>query len=130
VIASEAITCQLNMLSHLLKGDRLMTTSTPASTHTTGGPPTIATKPPGISISSLFMKVGPRLLLLLVMVLSVLLGFAQFTSPAVVPTSAPATEFSAERAMTKLQVIAQQSRLIGSPANAQIRAYLMQQIPE
>jgi Peptidase family M28 len=105
-----------------------MTTSTPASTHTTGGPPTTATKPPGVSVSSLFMKVGPRLLLLLVMVLSVLLGFAQFTSPAVVPTSASATEFSAERAMTKLQVIAQQSRLIGSPANAQTRAYLMQQI--
>ena len=76
----------------------------------------------------MFKQVGPRLLLLLVMMLSVLLGFAQFKTPAVVPTSAPATEFSAERAMTKLQVIAHQSRLIGSPANAQIRAYLMQQI--
>jgi hypothetical protein len=68
------------------------------------------------------------LLLLLVMLLSVLLGFAQFSTPAVVPKSAPATEFSAERAMTQLRVIAQQSRLMGSPGNAQTRAYLMQQI--
>jgi hypothetical protein len=83
-----------------------MTTSTPASTHTTGGPPAPATKPPGISVSSLFTKVGPSLLLLLVMILSALLGFAQFTAPPVVPTSAPANEFSAERAMTKLRVIA------------------------
>jgi hypothetical protein len=72
--------------------------------------------------------VGPRLLLLLVMLLSVLLGFAQFATPAVVPKSAPATEFSAERAMTQLRVIAQQSRLTGSVGNAQTRAYLMQQI--
>lgn len=105
-----------------------MTTSTPASTLKPGRPPTPATKPPGFSVSSLFTKIGPRLLLLLVVVFSALLGFAQFTAPAVVPTGAPATEFSAERAMTGLRVIAQQSRLIGSPANAQTRAYLQQQI--
>ena len=101
-----------------------MTTRTPTSTHTTGGTPTPTTKSSGVSVSSLFKKVGPRLLLLLVMVLSAWLAIAQFTPPAVVPNSAPATEFSAERAMTQLRVIAQQSRLIGSPANAQTRAYL------
>jgi hypothetical protein len=75
-----------------------MTTNTPTSTNTLGSPPAPETKTPGFSVSSLFKQVGPRLLLLLVMMLSVLLGFAQFTTPAVVPTSAPATEFSAERA--------------------------------
>jgi hypothetical protein len=105
-----------------------MTTSTSTSTRESGSPPTPATKPPGISVSSLFRSMGPRLLLLLVMLLSALLGFAQFSPPAVVPQSAPATEFSAERAMTQLRVIARQSRLIGSPANAQARAYLLQQI--
>jgi MFS family permease len=106
----------------------LMTSSTSTSIHQSGSPSSPASKPPDISISSLFRKVGPRLLLLFVMLLSVLLGFAQFAVPAVVPKSAPATEFSAERAMAHLQVIAQQSRLIGSPGNAQTREYLMQQI--
>lgn len=105
-----------------------MTTST--STPESGSPPSPATQPSGVSVSSLFRRVGPRLLLLLVMLLSVLLGFAQFSTPTVVPKSAPATEFSAERAMTQLRVIAQQSRLIGSPANAQARAYLLQQITD
>jgi hypothetical protein len=105
-----------------------MTTSTPTSTHTSGSTPTPATKPSGVSVSSLITKVGPRLLLLLVMGLSAWLGFAQFTPPPVVPARAPTTEFSAERAMTDLWVIAQEPRLIGSPANARTRAYLIQQI--
>ena len=104
-----------------------MTTRTPTSTHSQAVHLHLRHNHLA-SLSHHCSNIGPRLLLLLVMMLSVLLGFAQFKTPAVVPTSAPATEFSAERAMTKLQVIAHQSRLIGSPANAQIRAYLIQQI--
>ena len=62
-----------------------MRTRTPTSTHTTGGTPTPTTKSFGVSVSSLFKKIGPRLLLLLVMVLSAWLAIAQFTPPAVVP---------------------------------------------
>jgi hypothetical protein len=62
-----------------------------------GAPPT--PKPPGISAPALLAKVGPHLLMILALVASVWLAFAQFIPPAVVPASAPATEFSAERAM-------------------------------
>ena len=74
------------------------------------------------------LRVLPRLALLLVMSLYAWLGFAQFTPPPVAPANAPATEFSAERAMADLQVIAKQSRLIGSPGNAAARAYLIHMI--
>ena len=105
-----------------------MTTRTPTSTHTTGGTPTPTTKSSGVSVSSLFKKIGPRLLLLLVMVLSAWLAIAQFTPPAVVPKASPATEFSAERAMAYLPAIAKEPHPMGSPASAEVRAYLIQQI--
>ncbi|MGZ3623324.1 MAG: M28 family peptidase [Ktedonobacteraceae bacterium] len=105
-----------------------MTTSTPTSTHTTGGTPTPTTKSSGVSVSSLFKKVGPRLLLLLVMVLSAWLAIAQFTPPTVVPKDSPATEFSAERAMTYLPAIAKEPHPMGSPASEEVRTYLVQQI--
>ena len=73
-------------------------------------------------------RVAPRLFMLLVLALSTWLGFAQFTLPAVVPTVAPATEFSAERAMTDLQAIAKEPHLTGSQALADVRTYLIQRI--
>lgn len=78
--------------------------------------------------ASLHTRVLPRVVLLLVMGLSAWLGFAQFTPPSVAPANTPASEFSAERAMANLQVIARQPRLIGSPGNAAARAYLIQRI--
>ena len=62
------------------------------------------------------------------MVLSAWLAIAQFTPPAVVPKTASATEFSAERAMTYLPAIAKEPHPMGSPASAEVRAYLIQQI--
>jgi hypothetical protein len=105
-----------------------MTIRTPPVIKKKGGPPAPAAKPSGVTVSSLLTKVGPRLLLLLVLVLSTWLAFAQFTPPAVVPASAPATEFSAQRAMTDLRVIAKAPHPMGSPASAAVCAYLIQQI--
>ena len=68
-----------------------MTTSTPISTNKIGSPPPSAPKRPAVSMSSLFTNVGPRLLLLAVLVASIWLAFAQFTTPAVVPANAPAS---------------------------------------
>ncbi|SRR6266568_2937576 len=105
-----------------------MISSTPPSTKKRGSPTEPAPKPSGVTVVSLLAKLGPRLLLLLVLALSTWLGFAQFTPPAVVPANAPATEFSAERAMTELRTIAQKPHPMGSPASAEVRTYLIQQI--
>lgn len=105
-----------------------MTTRTPISTNNTGSPTGPASKPPDAAASSLLMKVGPRLLMLAVLVASAWLAFAQFSTPAVVPASAPASEFSAERAMTYLPAIAKEPHPMGSPANTAVQAYLIGQI--
>lgn len=90
--------------------------------------PDLSARRPGRSVSTFLKKGAPRLLMLVVLALSTWLAFAQFSVPAVVPASAPATEFSAERAMSDLRVIAQTPHLIGSPANTQVREYLIRQI--
>ena len=48
--------------------------------------------------------------------------------PAVVPASAPATEFSAERALAHVRAIAQRPHPIGSADNARVREYVIAQI--
>jgi hypothetical protein len=47
-----------------------MTTRTPIITNKNGNPPGPVSKPPGATLSSLLMKEGPRLLLLIVLVAS------------------------------------------------------------
>lgn len=48
-----------------------MTTRTSIITNKNGNPPgPVSNKPPGATLSSLLMKVGPRLLLLIVLVVS------------------------------------------------------------
>jgi hypothetical protein len=47
--------------------------------------------------------------------------------PAVVPASAPVTEFSAERAIENLKVIAREPHPTGSIANARVRDYIVEQ---
>ena len=57
-------------------------------------------------------RTWPQALVLLVSVVAALvLALYQFTVPAVVPAGAPATEFSAQRAMEDLEVIADDSSL-------------------
>jgi hypothetical protein len=48
--------------------------------------------------------------------------------PAPVPATAPATEFSAERAVAHVREIAQRPHPAGSPDNARVRAYLIDQL--
>jgi hypothetical protein len=48
--------------------------------------------------------------------------------PAVVPASAPATEFSAERALAHVRAIAQRPHAIGSPDNTRVREYVIGQL--
>jgi hypothetical protein len=47
--------------------------------------------------------------------------------PAAVPATAAATSFSAERAMADLQVIADEPHGAGSPAQLQVRDYILEQ---
>jgi hypothetical protein len=68
------------------------------------------------------------LTMLLVMASMVALALYQFVPPAVVPADAPAKEFSAERAMAHLEVIAREPHPVGSPENARVRDYLVRQI--
>ena len=58
----------------------------------------------------------------------VFLSVYQLQPPGTVPASAPLTEFSADRAMQHLQVIAQQPHPIGSPEQRKVRAYIVQEL--
>ena len=63
------------------------------------------------------------------MLAAVILGLAPlFVSPAVVPATAPAASFSAERALQDLAVVAAAPHPIGSPANMAVRDHLIAQI--
>jgi hypothetical protein len=68
------------------------------------------------------------LTVLVSMVATVALALYQFVPPAVVSADAPAKEFSAERAMAHLEVIARKPHPVGSPENARVRDYLIQEI--
>lgn len=71
----------------------------------------------------------PRVFLLAAMLAAIVLGLAPlFVSPAVVPATAPAADFSAARALQDLAVIAATPHPIGSPANKAVRDYLIAQI--
>ena len=68
--------------------------------------------------------------LALILAIAAAVGVALYTlrPPDVVPTNAPTTEFSAERAMEDLEAIADEPRPVGSQEHAQMREYLLAQI--
>jgi hypothetical protein len=70
----------------------------------------------------------PRIALLIVLALFGALGMRQLSTPGVVPATAPATEFSAARAMEHLRVIAADSRAVGSPGHASAQQYLIAEL--
>jgi hypothetical protein len=70
----------------------------------------------------------PRVVLLLALVLLLSLGLRQLSTPDVVPVTAPATAFSAARAMEQLRVLAAEPRAIGSPGHANAQEYLVDQL--
>lgn len=49
-------------------------------------------------------------------------------APPVVAASAPASRFSAERAMSDLEVIAREPHSAGTEAQARVRGYLVEQL--
>ena len=60
--------------------------------------------------------------------LSALLVRRASRPPGPVPASAPATEFSAERALAHVREIAQRPHPAGNPENARVREYLLAQL--
>ena len=65
--------------------------------------------------------------LALILVIVAAVGVALYTlrPPEVVPASAPTTEFSAEKAMEDLEIIADEPRPVGSREHAETREYLL-----
>jgi hypothetical protein len=66
--------------------------------------------------------------MLLTLVLLLALAIRPYSPPAVVPLGASPALFSAERALPHLQAIAQRPHPVGSPENAEARAYIVQQL--
>ncbi len=69
-----------------------------------------------------------RLFVIVGIILAGLLVVNQFVLPEAVPASSNVAEFSAERAMAHLQVIASSPRPVGSPGHEQTRDYLLTEI--
>ncbi len=90
---------------------------------------TLAHKTPPISRQSGLasrIKTPPAQVIQVLILAALALGLAwQVNPPAPLPLSAPATEFSAERAMTYVEAIAQKPHPLGSPENARVRQYLV-----
>lgn len=68
---------------------------------------------------------GRTIALIACLAAAFLLGWAQERTPAPRPLDAPATAFSAARAMADVEVIAKAPHPIGSPANAAVRDHLV-----
>ncbi|MGB9181614.1 MAG: M28 family metallopeptidase [Pyrinomonadaceae bacterium] len=60
--------------------------------------------------------------------LMVLLSIGQQAPPAVVPASAPPTEFSAQRAMRHVTAIAQKPHPVGTTEHAKVREYIVNEL--
>ncbi|WP_276498748.1 M20/M25/M40 family metallo-hydrolase [Pontibacter litorisediminis] len=70
------------------------------------------------------------LLLLLALLGLSLLSLWLLMPPAPLPATAPATEFSAERAMVHVRQVAQEPHAMGTQAHAAVRNYLQRQLQE
>lgn len=66
-----------------------------------------------------------RLVTVAFLVLIAAAGMSSLKPPPTKPATAPATEFSAERAMPHIEVIAREPHPMGSPANDTVRDYLV-----
>jgi hypothetical protein len=80
-------------------------------------------------IAGLSATTAARLGILTLIALAAWLGLQSLTAvPAVIGADAPATVFSAERALVDLRALTADPRPVGSPANAAARDYLLAQI--
>lgn len=75
-------------------------------------------------IAWILTPLGARILQFIILVPIVLWLAWQLKAPAPLAASAPATTFSAERAMTHVDAIAQKPHPLGSAENARVRQYL------
>lgn len=75
-------------------------------------------------------KTLAALVLLLLVAGTAWLAVARLDPPPVRPASAPAEEFSAERAMEHVEAIARQPRPVGTDAHAAARAYVVSELEE
>jgi len=69
-----------------------------------------------------------RVLMVIVLIAGVVAAFAQFPLPQPRPTSAPAPQFAADRAMVHVRAIATVPRPFGSASLARARAYVVAQV--
>ncbi len=74
------------------------------------------------------VSITEALLSFVFILLVAIIAVSYLVPPAVVPASAPVTEFSAERAIENLKVIAREPHPTGSIANARVRDYLVEQL--
>ncbi len=74
------------------------------------------------------MPFGISVAMMLGMVAIVFLSFYLSRPPSIIPADAPETEFSAARAAVHLATIGAEKNPIGSPANARVRDYLVEQL--
>ena len=82
----------------------------------------------GESARARLTTAGRGLAVLLFLAVATVLSVAPFFPTRVTPTGAPTGYFSAERALKHLSVIAQEPHPSGSPAQARVRDYLVQQL--
>ena len=71
---------------------------------------------------------GLRVIMLLALGLIIIIALIPVMPLNVPPATVPQNEFSAERAMNDLQVVAAQPHTAGSPAQAQVRDYILAQV--
>jgi hypothetical protein len=76
------------------------------------------------------VSITETLLSFVFILLVAIIAVSYLVPPAVVPAFAPVTEFSAERAIENLKVIAREPHPTGSIANARVRDYLVDQLKQ
>jgi hypothetical protein len=74
------------------------------------------------------VSITEALLSFVFILLVAIAALSYLVPPAVVPASAPATEFSAERAIENLRIIARAPHPTGSIENARVRDYIVEQL--
>ena len=85
------------------------------------------------SVGSSITSLGPRgrgFIILLVLLLAAIVSMGPLFPRNVTPASAPLDVFSAERALTHLPIIAREKHPAGSPAQAIVGDYLVQQLTD
>ncbi len=109
------------------KSNKNISTGLAASAQSPAGPDVS----PLASVHGFMARLGPTgrgSLLLVVLLLVAIPSLAPLFPRNVTPASAPSDRFSAERAMLHLPIIAREPHPAGSPAQAGVRDYLVQQL--